>query len=220
MNISCSKTANIINRLINLGYIEKENRTRGRGGKGSNLYTVCQEYYEDEKQSTEKTTDSIPEGHHDSISEEPDSMQDGLYKYSNKNIKDFINNQTSSIEMLMDQAETYELEGQLKIDFEEALERMYRQKYIKVYGEKIPQKLVRERLKNISYEHIACADNRLPREKINGIWQKKNIDTVPYLISVLYELLKHSKDELIKIEYGDIVSESSSGKEDSDELSI
>ena len=50
MNISRSKTANIINRLINLGYIEKENRTIGRGGKGSNLYTVCQEYYEDEKQ--------------------------------------------------------------------------------------------------------------------------------------------------------------------------
>ena len=102
MNISRSKTANIINRLINLGYIEKENRTRGRGGKGSNLYTVCQEYYEDEKQSAEKTTDS---------------MQDGLYKYSNKNIKDFINNQSLSIERLMDQAETYELEGQLKIDF-------------------------------------------------------------------------------------------------------
>ena len=62
-----------------------------------------------------------------------------------KNIKDFINNQSSSIERLMDQAETYNLEGQLKIDFVEALERMYRQKYIKVYGEKIPQELVRER---------------------------------------------------------------------------
>ena len=33
MNISRSKTANIINRLIYLGYIEKENRTRGRGEK-------------------------------------------------------------------------------------------------------------------------------------------------------------------------------------------
>ena len=86
MNISRSKTANIINRLIDLGYIEKENRTRGRGGKGSNLYTVCTEYYEDEKQSAEKTTDSISEGHRDSLPEEPDSMQDGLYKYSNKNI--------------------------------------------------------------------------------------------------------------------------------------
>ena len=220
MKISRSKTANIINRLINLGYIEKENRTRGRGGKGSNLYTVCTEYYEDEKQSAEKTTDSISKGHRDSLPEEPDSMQDGLYKYSNKNTKDFINNQSLSIERLMDQAETYNLEGQLKIDFEEALERMYRQKYIKVYGEKIPQELVRERLKNISYEHIACADNRLPREKINSIWQKKNIDTVPYLISVLYDLLKHSKDELIKFEYGENVSESSSGKEDSDELFI
>ena len=220
MNISRSKTANIINRLINLGYIEKENRTRGRGGKASNLYTVCTEYYEDEKQSAEKTTDSISKGHRDSLPEKPDSMQDGLYKYSNKNIKDFINNQSLSIERLMDQAETYNLEGQLKIDFEEALERMYSQKYIKVYDEKIPQELVRERLKNISYEHIACADNRLPREKVNGIWQKKNIDTVPYLISVLYDLLKHNAEELIKIEYGDNVSESSSGKEDSDELSI
>ena len=36
------------------------------------------------------------------------------------NIKDFINNHSLSIERLMDQAETYELEGQLKIDFEEA----------------------------------------------------------------------------------------------------
>ena len=74
MKISRSKTANIINRLIYLGYIEKENRTRGRGGKGSNLYTVCTEYYEDEKQSAEKTTDSISEGHRDSLPEEPDSM--------------------------------------------------------------------------------------------------------------------------------------------------
>ena len=120
----------------------------------------------------------------------------------------------------MDQAETYNLEGQLKIDFKKALERMYRQKYIKVYGEKIPQELVRERLKNISYEHIACADNSLPREKVNGIWQKKNIDTIPYLISVLYDLLKHNEEELIKIEYGDIASVSSSRKEDSDELFI
>ena len=87
-------------------------------------------------------------------------------------------------------------------------------------GEKIPKELVRERLKNISYEHIACADNRLPREKVNSIWQKKNIHTVPYLISVLYDLLKHNEEELIKIEYGNIASESSSGKEDSDELSI
>ncbi len=49
MNISRSKTANIINRLINLGYVEKENRTKGRGGKATNIYTVCPEYYEDEK---------------------------------------------------------------------------------------------------------------------------------------------------------------------------
>ena len=117
MNISRSKTANIINRLINWGYIEKENRTRGRGGKGSNLYTVCTEYYEDEKQSAEKTTDSISKGHRDSLPEEPDSMQNGLYKYSNNNIKDFINNQSSSIARLMDQAETYNLEGQLKIEY-------------------------------------------------------------------------------------------------------
>ena len=220
MKISRSKTANIINCLIDLGYIEKENRTRGRGGKGSNLYTVCQEYYEDEKQSAEKTTDGIPEGHRNSLPEELDSMQDVLYKYSNNNIYNFINNQSSSIEMLKDQAETYELEGQLKIDFEEALERMYRQKYIKVYGEKIPQELVQERLKNISYEHIVCADNRLPIEKINGIWQKKTIDTVPYLISVLYDLLKYNEEELIKIEYGENVLESSSGKEDDDELFI
>ena len=125
MNISRSKTANIINRLIDLGYVEKENRTRGRGGKGSNLYTVCTEYYEDKKRSAEKTTDSISKGHRDSLPEEPDSMQDGLYKYSNNNIKDFINNQSSSIERLMDQAETYNLEGQLKIDFEEATGRFY-----------------------------------------------------------------------------------------------
>ena len=220
MNISRSKTANIINRLIDLGYIEKENRTRGRGGKGSNIYTVCTEYYEDKKQSAEKTTDGIPEGHRDSLLEEPDSMQDGLYKYSNNNIKNFINNQSSSIERLMDQAETYNLEGQLKIDFEEALERMYRQKYIKFYGEKIPQELVRERLKNISYEHIACADNRLPREKVGGIWQKKNIDTVPYLISVLYDLLKYNEAELKKIEYGVDETTDIFRKEDSDELFI
>lgn len=217
MKISRSKTANIINRLIDLGYIEKENRTRGRGGKGSNLYTVCTEYYEDEKQYAEKTMDSMPDELRDSLLEEPDSMPDGLNKYPNININNFINNQSSSIERLMDQAETYNLEGQLKTDFEEALEKMYSRKYIKVYGEKIPQELVRERLKNISYEHIACADNRLPREKVNDIWQKKNIDTVPYLISVLYDLLKYDEEELIKIEYGDIETADIFRKEDSDE---
>ena len=164
MKISRSKTANIINHLIDLGYIEKENRTRGRGGKGSNLYTVCQEYYEDEKQYAEKTIDSIPEGHRDSLPEEPDSMQDGLYKYSNNNINNFINNQSSSIEGVMKQAQTYRLKGQLKIDFEEALEKKFSRKYVKVYGKKNSAGISSQAIKNISYEHIACADNRLLRK--------------------------------------------------------
>ena len=181
MNIIRSKTANIINRLIDLSYIEKENRTRGRGGKGSNLYTVCQEYYEDEKQSAEKTTDGIPEGHRDSLPEEPDSMQDGLYKYSNKNIKDFINDQSSSIERLMDQAETYELEGQLKIDFEEALERMYRQKYIKVYGEKIPQESVRELLKNSAMSILLVQITDYQEKKLMAFGKRKILKQSPIL---------------------------------------
>ena len=220
MKISRSKTANIINRLIDLGYIEKENRTRGRGGKGSNLYTVCQEYYEDEKQSAEKTTDSIPEGHHDSIPEEPDSMQDGLYKYSNININNFINNHLSSIEDVMDQAETYELNGLTKKNYESAIEIMFNSESISIGGEIIPREIVRKRLENISYEHIVYVDNNMPRKIVNGKVEIQVRHPVPYIINALYNALRYTADEIVKMEYGDDETADIFRKEDTDELFI
>ena len=218
--MSLSKAKNGIKNLIAHGIITKENREKRSGGAASNLYVVCVKTTDEDDEVAENTTDSIPDDSPSGVSEERGGVQDDCNKYINKNINYFINNHLSSIEDVMDRAETYELNGLTKKNYESAIEIMFNSESISVGGEIIPREIVRKRLENISYEHIACADNRLPREKINGIWQKKNIDTVSYLISVLYDLLKYNEEELKKIEYGVDETTDIFRKEDSDELFI
>ena len=72
-------------------------------------------------------------------------VSDDRNKYSNNNIKYFNNNHLSSIKDLMEQAETYNLEGQVKKNFESVIEIMFNSKFISVCGENIPHEIVRKR---------------------------------------------------------------------------
>ncbi len=104
----------------------------------------------------------------------------------------------------MDRAETYELSGELKKNFESAIEIMYNSKYIKVGGCEIPQDEVRNRLENISYEHIVYVCNNMPREVTpNGNCAKSLQNKVPYIVTALYNSLRYTAEEIKEIEYGD-----------------
>lgn len=104
----------------------------------------------------------------------------------------------------MEQAETYNLEGQTKKNFESTIEIMFSSKFISVCGENIPREIVRKRLKNISYEHIAYVDNNMPREIIGGKVETKVRNPVPYIVTALYNALRYTADEITAMEFGDI----------------
>lgn len=104
----------------------------------------------------------------------------------------------------MDKRKTYNLEGQAKKNFESAIEIMFNSKFISVCGENIPREIVRKRLKNISYEHIAYVDNNMPREIIGGKVETKVRNPVPYIATALYNALLYTADEITAMEFGDI----------------
>ncbi len=133
-------------------------------------------------------------------------MSDGYNKYSNINNNYFINNHLSSIENLMDRAETYYLEGLAKKNYESAIEIMFNSESISVGGEIIPREIVRKRLENISYEHIVYVDNNMPRKIVNGKVEIQVRSPVPYIVTALYNALRYTKDEIVRMEYGDEMS--------------
>lgn len=206
IGIGETKAKNAIKHLIELGIIKKINRTKEDGSAGSNLYVVC-----------EKTTMQVTEKPGEVISSTTSCVSDDLpygcemnegcvqgdyNKYSNINNKYFINNHLSSIEDVMDQAETYELEGLSKKNYESALEIMFNSESISIGGEIIPREIVLNRLENISYEHIVYVDNNMPRKLVDGKVEIQVRSPVPYIITALYNALHYMKDEIVRIEYG------------------
>ena len=103
----------------------------------------------------------------------------------------------------MEQAETYRLEGLSKKNYESALEIMFNSESISVGGEIVPREIVRKRLENISYEHIVYVDNNMPRKMINGKVEIQVRSPVPYIVTVLYNALRYTADEIVRMEYGD-----------------
>ena len=152
-----SKAKNGIKKLIEYGIITKENREKKSGGAASNLYVVCVKTTDEDDEVAEKTTDSIPDDSPPSVSEEQCGVPNDCNKYINKNINYIINNHPSSIKDVMDRAKIYELDGALKKHFESAIEIMYNKKFIEVEGQIIPRDEVRNRLENVSYEHIVMS---------------------------------------------------------------
>ena len=108
----------------------------------------------------------------------------------------------------MEQAETYRLEGLSKKNYESALEIMFNSKSISVGGEIIPREIVRKRLENISYEHIVYVDNNMPRKLIDGRVEIQVRSPVPYIVTALYNALRYTADEIGRMEYGDMYSNS------------
>ena len=218
--MSLSKAKNGIKNLIECGIITKENREKKSGGAASNLYVVCVKTTDEDDEVTENTTDSIPDDSPPGVSEERGGVQDDCNKYINKNINYFINNHLSSIEDVMDQAETYELEGLTKKNYESAIEIMFNSELISVGGEIIPREIVRRRLENISYEHIVYVDNNMPRKIVDGKVEIQVRSPVPYIVTALYNALRYTADEIVKMEYGDNVSADLLREEDDDEIFI
>ena len=218
--MSLSKAKNGIKNLIAHGIITKENREKRSGGAASNLYVVCVKTTDEDDEVAENTTDSIPDDSPSGVSEEQGGVQDDCNKYINKNINYFINNHLSSIEDVMDQAETYELNGMTKKNYESAIETMFNSESISIGGEIIPREIVRRRLENISYEHIVYVDNNMPRKIVDGKVEIQVRSPVPYIVTSLYNALRYTKDEIVKMEYGDNVSADLFRKEDDDEIFI
>ena len=124
------------------------------------------------------------------------------------------------IEDLMDRAETYELNGLTKKNYESALEIMFNSESISVGGEIIPREIVRRRLENISYEHIVYVDNNMPRKLVDGKVEIQVRNPVPYIVTALYNALRYTADEIVKMEYGNDEIDDCFRKDDADELSI
>ena len=102
----------------------------------------------------------------------------------------------------MKQAETYRLEGLSKKNYETAIEIMFNSESISVGGETIPREIVRKRLENISYEHIVYVDNNMPRKLIDGRVEIQVRSPVPYIVTALYNALRYTADEIVRMEYG------------------
>ena len=79
---------------------------------------------------------------------------------------------------------------------------MFNSESISVGGEIIPREIVRKRLENICYEHIVYVDNNMPRKIVDGKVEIQVRSHVPYIITALYNALRYTKDEIVRMEYG------------------
>ncbi len=204
IDISETKAKDSIKKLIDLGLIKKEKRKKSDGSASSNLYVVCEKTTVKVDEVAEETTPCVQNDLPRSVQEEQGCVSDGCNKYSNTNNNYFINNHLSSIEDVMDQAKTYELDGLSKKNYETAIEIMFNSESISVGGEIIPREIVRKRLENISYEHIVYVDNNMPRKMINGRVEIQVRSPVPYIVTALYNALRYTADEIVRMEYGDM----------------
>ena len=191
IGIGETKAKNAIKHLIELGIIKKTNRTKEDGSAGSNLYVVCEkttmQVAEKPDEVVSSTTSCVPDDLPYCCEMNEGCVQDDYNKYSNTNNNYFINNHLSSIEDVMELAETYELEGLSKKNYETAIEIMFNSESISVYGETIPREIVRKRLENISYEHIVYVDNNMPRKLVDGKVEIQVRSPVPYRAKSTYK---------------------------------
>lgn len=212
IGIGETKAKNAIKHLIELGIINKTNRTKEDGSVGSNLYVVCEkttmQVVEKPDVVVADTTpcvqDDLPVG----CEKSEGGVSDDCNKYINKNNKYFINTHLSSIEDVMDKAETYNLKGECKKNFESAIEIMYNKEFIEIGGQKIPRYIVRNRLENISYAHIVYVHNNMPREVTSNGIELKIYRMVPYIVTALYNSLRYTEEEIEEMEYGNFYNSS------------
>ena len=201
IGISETKAKDSIKKLITLGLIKKEKRKKADGSATSNLYVVCEKTTVKVNEVIEDTASCVQDNLPCCSGQDAGSMSNGCNKYSNINTNYSINNHLSSIEDVMERAQTYNLEGVTKKNYESALEIMYNSKSILVGGETVPCEIVHKRLENISYEYIVYVDNNMPRKMVDGRIEMQVRSPVPYIITALYNALRYTEDEIIKTEY-------------------
>ena len=216
--MSLSKTMRVIKKLISYNVIAKECRETKSNDHNTNFYTICvdeetaESVAECEKGSVCETEGGVCETE-GSVCEAEGSVcetEGGVcetpnqYIYTNNQYKNtqYIKTPLSTLEALMERAGTDNLEGELKKNFEKALEIMYMSKSITVGGAQIPMERVRRRLENISYEHIATVDRNKPMHVENGKLVDDVRNPVAYIISALYNTLRYTEDEIMEMEYG------------------
>lgn len=203
-NMSLSKVKSSIKSLKQKGYINIENRLKDNSSNNTNIYVVCEKT---DAEVATRTGDSVSNDLPDSVCEDLGGFSDGYNKYINNNTNNFINTYHLSIEDVFEQAETENLTGLTRKNFESAIEIMYNSKSISVGGQTIPQAEVHRKLENISYEHIVYVDNNMPR----NIDANHNIEInvrnpVLYIVTALYNSLRYTRDEIIELEFGDDIS--------------
>ncbi len=114
IDISETKAKDSIKKLIDLGLIKKEKRKKADGSASSNLYVVCEKTTVKVDEATEGAIPCVQDDLPGSVQKEQGCASDGCNKYSNINNNYFINNHLSSIDDVMDRAETYYLDGPVK----------------------------------------------------------------------------------------------------------
>ncbi len=200
-HISLTKVKKSVKHLVELEMIATTNRFKNNGSNDTNIYVVC------DKTDTEVATstgDSVSKDLPGSVCADLGRFSDGYNKYINNNTYNFINTYHLSIENVLEQAETENLTGLTRKNFESAIEIMYNSKSISVGGQSIPQAEVHRKLENISYEHIVYVDNNIPRNIDTNHNIEINVrNPVPYIVTALYNSLKYTKDEIIELEFGD-----------------
>lgn len=201
-NISIAKVKKAVKRLMELGIVTVENRFKENGSNNTNIYVIRAE---PDGEFSEDTTPGLSESLPDSIPENLGGLPESYNQYTNINTNSFINTHHPSIEEILEQAEIDNISNQNYIDFKSAIEKMYNQKSISVCGKHVPKADVRKRFKNISYEHIVHVDNNMPRKIVDGKAEIQVVNKVPYIISSLYDCLQYTREQIIKMDYGDDV---------------
>lgn len=202
--MSLSKAKRAIKKLEECGIISKECRGRKNNAPLSNLYTV--------RAGTAKGVCETGDG----VCDTPDSVYDtgdgvcdtrNQYPYNNNHC---INNQTtnsdddstpSGYDLLMEKFDEYEIEGELRRNFKNALEIMYISPFITVGNEKVPRDKVHARLENLSYEHIVAVDRNKPMRLVDGRLISDVRNPVAYIVTALYNCFRYTEQEIIEMEY-------------------
>jgi len=179
LKISRSKIIGAIKKLKELEYITVESRIFDNDRQTSNGYTIS--ISEISLDDVSEKPSGILNELSDVVSEIPLGVSDVPEQYTYNN-NHFLNNHHLTIDGIIEKAQLKRLHipKDRKL-FETAIRKMYSAKQITVNGEIISQDDVRAALRNMNYEITAEAFETL---RYNNVENK-----VPYLISVMYNLL-------------------------------
>ncbi len=213
--VSGTKVINAIKKLESCGIITKECRDRKDSSHATNYYTV---FSQDMQNGTcdaeggtcdaEGGTCDAEGGACDAEGSACDAHNQYLYNKNHNTNTHFTNTinggeKSSGFDELMNKFDQYEIEGEMKKNYKTALEIMYNSPSITVGSETVVREKVQARLGNLSYEHIVAVDRNKPM-RLEGKRLVSDVrNPVAYIVTALYNTLRYTEEELVKMEYGD-----------------